>query len=52
MHNKKFKRTVVLLDPQFKKYQPDFLGVILHKPEYTIAEAQKIAEAFFKKESD
>lgn len=52
MRNKKFTREVILRAPQFAKYQPDFLGVILDRPEYTIAEARKIAEAYFKKESD
>lgn len=45
---KKFRREVILKDPRFKKYQKDFLGVILSKPEYTIAEAEKAVKAFFK----
>lgn len=52
MAAKKFKRGVILRDPRFKKYQKDFLGVVLRKPEYTIAEAEKAAKAFFKKERD
>lgn len=47
MH-KKFRREVILKDPRFAKYQKDFLGVILNKPEYTWAEAVKAVKAFFK----
>nr|DAD70881.1 MAG TPA: hypothetical protein [Siphoviridae sp. ctvok7] len=49
---KKFRREVILKDPRFAKYQKDFLGVILSKPEYTIAEAEKAVKAFFEKERD
>lgn len=47
---RKFSREVLLKDPRFSKYQQDFLGVILSKPEYTVAEALKAAKAFFEKE--
>ena len=49
---KKYSREVILRDPRFAQYQKDFLGVILSKSEYTIAEAEKTAKAFFKKERD
>ena len=44
---KKYRREVILKDRRFQKYQKDFLKVVLHKPEYTIAEAVKTAKAFF-----
>lgn len=46
----KYKREVLLRDPRFAKYQQDFLRVVLSKPYYTLAEAQKIVKAFFEKE--
>lgn len=46
----KFRREVLWKDPRFAKYQPDFLRVVLNKPYYTLAEAQKIVKAFFEKE--
>lgn len=53
MSAKKFKREVLLKDPRFSQYQKDFLGVVLSKPDYTIAEAVKAVKAFFKdKERD
>ena len=45
---KKYRREVLLRDPRFSRYQKDFLGVILSKPEYTWAEAAKAVKAFFK----
>lgn len=45
---KKYRREVLLRDPRFSRYQKDFLGVILSKPEYTWAEAVKAVKAFFK----
>ena len=45
---KKYRREVLLRDPRFKTYQKDFLGVVLSKSEYTIAEAEKAVKAFFK----
>ena len=45
---KKYRREVLLRDPRFAKYQKDFLGVVLSKSEYTIAEAEKAVKAFFK----
>lgn len=44
---KQFPRRALLADSRFQEYQPDFLAVILDKPFYSLAEAQKIAEAFF-----
>ena len=52
MKAKKYRREVLLKDPRFAQYQRDFLGVVLHKPEYTIAEAERAVKAFFKKERD
>lgn len=49
---KKYRREVLLRDPRFARYQKDFLGVVLSKSEYTIAEAEKAVKAFFKKERD
>ena len=49
---KKFTREALLVAPRYKKYQQDFLGVVLSKPEYTLAEADKAVKAFFEKESD
>lgn len=49
---KKYRREVLLRDPRFAKYQRDFLGVVLHKQEYTLAEAERAVKAFFKKERD
>lgn len=46
----KYRREVLLKDPRFAKYQPDFLRVILYKPYYTLAEAQKAVKAVFEKE--
>lgn len=43
----KYTREVILADKEFEGYQKDFLSVLLPKPEYTLAEAKKIAEAFF-----
>lgn len=52
MKAKKYRREVLLKDPRFAKYQQDFLGVVLYKSEYTIAEAERAVKAFFKKERD
>ena len=41
MSAKKFKREVLLRAPRFAKYQQDFLGAVLRKSEYTIAEAER-----------
>lgn len=49
---KKYRREVLLRDPRFAKYQKDFLGVVLNKQEYTLAEAERAVKAFFKKERD
>ena len=45
---KKYRREGLLRDPRFARYQKDFLGVVLSKSEYTIAEAEKAVKAFFK----
>ena len=53
MSAKKYKREALLKDPRFAQYQQDFLGVVLWKDEYTLAEAVKAVKAFFKdKERD
>ena len=53
MSAKKFKREVLLRAPRFAKYQQAFLGAVLRKSEYTIAEAERAVKAFFKdKERD
>lgn len=46
---KRYSREAILRDKRFLNYQKDFLKVILVKEQYTIAEAQKAALAFFKK---
>lgn len=43
----KYLREVILADKEFEGYQKDFLAAILTEPEYTLADAKKIAEAFF-----
>lgn len=48
MSAKKYKREAILKDSRFSQYQKDFLGVVLSKPEYTIAEAERAVKAFFK----
>ena len=48
MAAKKYTREVILKDPRFSQYQKDFLGVVLSKSEYTIAEAERAVKAFFK----
>lgn len=52
MAAKQYTREALLADKRFSQYQKDFLGVILSKPYYTLAEAIKVVEAFFEKESD
>ena len=50
---KKYTREALLKSKRFSCYQKDFLGVILRKPEYTLAEATRVVKAFFDaKESD
>lgn len=46
---KKYSREALLKDSRFSSYQRDFLAVILREPEYTIAEAEKAAKAFFER---
>lgn len=52
MAAKKYTREALLNSREFARYQKDFLGVILSKPMYTKAEAEKAARAFFEKERD
>ena len=52
MAAKKYNREALLRHPEFRKYQRDFLAVVLHKPTYTLAEARKEVSAFFAKRSD
>jgi len=47
---KKYTREALLHDKRFSGCQRDFLSVVLSRPEYTIAEAEKAVEAFFGKE--
>lgn len=42
----KYTREAILASPEFKGYQPDFLAALLTKPQYTLAEARKVASAF------
>ena len=49
MGPKKYTREALLKSKRFSKYQPDFLGIILKKPEYTLAEATRVVKAFFEK---
>ena len=51
MKAKKYRREILLRDPRFAQYQQDFLGVVLHKPEYTIAEAERAVKAFFREDN-
>ena len=48
--NTQYSREVLLKDPRFAGYQPDFLAVVLHKPFYTIAEAEAAVKEFWKEE--
>lgn len=43
----KYTRESILKSKEFAKYQKDFLAALLTKKEYTLAEARKIAAAFF-----
>lgn len=53
MKQKKYTREALLKSKRFSSYQRDFLGVVLSKSEYTLAEATKVVKAFFNaKESD
>lgn len=50
---KKYTREALLKSKRFAGYQKDFLGAVLSKPEYTLAEATRVVKAFFDaKESD
>ena len=44
---KKYTREALLKSKLFSQYQRDFLAVVLRKPEYTLAEAQRTVKAFF-----
>ena len=52
MSEKKYTRESLLESEKFSDVQPDFLRVLLTKPEYTISEAQKIVKDYFEKERD
>ena len=53
MKAKKSRREILLKAHRYAKYQQDFLGAVLRKSEYTIAEAERAVKAFFKdKERD
>lgn len=49
---KKFKREVLWQAKEFGKYQPDFLRALLHKEEYTLAEARRILKNFYDEKED
>lgn len=49
---KKYTREALLKSEMFSHVQPDFLSVLLTKPEYTISEVKKIVKDYFEKESD
>lgn len=46
----KYTREALLASKQFADVQRDFLGVILDKPTYTLAEARAAVNDFMKKE--
>ena len=48
----KFTREEILASKKFAGYQKDFLAALLTKPEYSLAEAEKIASEFFGKKED
>lgn len=48
----KYTREAILASKELEGYQKDFLSAILTKPEYTIAEAVKIASSFFGKKEN
>lgn len=50
MTQKKLRTEAILKSKQFAGYQKDFLKILLKKDEYTLAEAKKIAKAFFEEE--
>ena len=43
----KYTREALLRAEEFSNIQPDFLSVLLDKPEYTLAEAQAIVDGYF-----
>lgn len=43
-----YSREALLKSQRFAGYQRDFLGVILTRPAYTIPEAVKAVESYFK----
>ena len=45
---KRFCREVLLKDPYFAGYQPDFLAAVLSEPSYTFAEAEAAVKNFWK----
>lgn len=47
---KRYTREALLHSRRFARYQRDFLRAVLHKPEYTMAEAERAVKAFFGKE--
>lgn len=48
MAQKRFKTEDILKSKKFAGYQKDFLKALLTKKEYSLAEAKKIADAYFK----
>lgn len=43
----KYTRETLLKAEEFSNIQKDFLSVLLSEPEYTLAEAQAIVNAYF-----
>lgn len=43
-----YTREALLKSGRFAAYQKDFLGAVLHKPAYTLAEAEQAVRDFFK----
>lgn len=47
MEQKTYTREALLNSKRFARYQRDFLGAVLCRPEYTMAEAEKAVRAYF-----
>ena len=46
--NTQYSREELLKDPRLAGYQPELLAVVLHKPIYTLAEAEAAVKEFWK----
>lgn len=47
----KYPRETLINSKLFAIYQRDFLAAVLSKPEYTLSEARKAVNSFFRKEA-